>query len=358
MKKFSLIVLISCLFLTGCVISFKTQRANDLGVFKSENYGQTWVQKVYVGKTQNSVIKIDNVGINQIIFDSLKKDKMYLVTANDGLYYSENNGDLWQKTGLKTGTYVNLVFDPLNSDIMYTAAEGKILKSVDAGKNWKTIYIETQTGQSFTDLAVDYSNGREILAITNNGVLIESKDYGSTWQVSKRFEKYNLQRIFLDPNDPKIMYIISQGKGIFRTLDGGQNWPLITDSFKNFPKSLNIHDFTFFAANPNIFFISTDYGILKTENRGDSFTALSTLLKFGTKIDTVAVDPLNVGVIYFTKDNKLNKTENGGQQWQTIALPTNNLVSELKVYPVIKDDTQTKPGSTLYLGVKPIPKKK
>lgn len=358
MKKVTLFILIICLFLTGCSISVKTKRVSDLGVFKSENYGENWQPKVLAGRTKKSIIKIDNVSISQIIFDPLKKDKIYLLTAGAGIYFSENRGELWQKIGLNQGTYVNLVFDPENSDIMYTAAGGKIIKSTNAGKNWQTIYVETQAGQSFTDLAIDYSHGNKILATTNTGVLITSQDYGTTWQVSKRFEKYNLSRLYLDPNDARIIYIITQGKGILRTTDAGQNWQLLAESLKDFPKATNIYSFNFYPSNPNIIFLSSDYGLLKTENRGDSFTPITTLLKFGTKIDTVAVDPANANLIYFIKDNKLHKTENGGEQWKTILLPTNNIAGDLEVYPVSKEEKEIKEGSILYLGVKQAPKKK
>lgn len=342
------------MFITGCSISIKTKSSADLGVFKSENFGDSWQQKVNAGTSGKTAVKIDGLSVGQIIFDPIKSENIYLLTESQGIYISRNKGELWQPISLNQGSYVNLCFDPQNSDIIYTAYDGRIIKSANGGKNWQNIYFETQAGQYITDLAVDQNNGKIVYATTNAGALIKSDDYGITWQIYKRFEKISLKKILLDPRDSKIIYIVASGKGIYLTLDGGLNWKLIAESLKTFPKALNIHSFSFFPANPDIFLITTDYGLLISGNKGESFKAITTLLTFGTKIDKAIFDPGNANTMYFIKDNKLHKTEDSGNQWKTILLPTANVVSDLKACP----DPEKIKGSVLYLTVKKAPKKK
>ncbi|MFH1366606.1 MAG: hypothetical protein ABIH38_01290 [Patescibacteria group bacterium] len=354
MKRILFIVIISTLLITGCSLSINTKSSSNLGVYKSENFADSWQQKVNAGVSGKKAITISGLSVNKIIFDPLTLENIYLLTTDRGIYVSHDKGELWQSTALNQGSYVNLGFDPENSDILYTAYDGRIIKSVNGGKSWQTLYFETQAGQHITDLAVDHSQGKVIYATTNTGALIKSEDYGTTWQIFKRFGKTYINRIILDPRDSKIIYIVISGKGIYRTDDGGVNWQLIAESLKDFPKALNINGFSFFPKNPDVFLITTDYGLLISENKGGSFKAVTTLLTFGTKIDKAIFDSDNSDIIYIVKDNKLHKTENGGNKWQTILLPTDNSVSDLKIYP----DPEKIKGSVLYLTVKKAPKKK
>jgi photosystem II stability/assembly factor-like uncharacterized protein len=97
-----------------------------------------------------------------------------------------------------------------------------------------------------------------------------------------------------------------------------------------------------------VIYLATDYGILKTENRGETFEAIQTLLNFGNRIDTVAVAPANNAIIYFTRGNKLHKSENAGLEWRTLNIPTAQSVSQIKI---LKSDP-----NIIYLGLKKVTK--
>jgi len=328
MKKILLFVFL-IIMVSGCSISFRAKTSNDLGVFRSDDMGETWVQKVFAGRTKKKEIKIDGVSVHKIVV-SPDKESLYICTQGRGIYRSDDGGEVWQETGLRQGTYVNLVFDYENKEILYTAIDGKVLKSSNGGKNWDVVYVESQPGQVITDIATDHYDSKRIFISTNKGALIISEDYGNSWQVLKWFN-FAIRKIYIDPSDSRIIYLITDGGGIMRTFDKGKSWQQIKESLDEFNGGTVIHSLGFNFLNPKEFYLATNYGLLKTENRGDSFTAVTTLIKSGNSIDNVFLDPVNPDIIFLTKDNKFHKSFNKGEEWQTKMLPSSGKVSDILV---------------------------
>jgi hypothetical protein len=67
---------------------------------------------------------------------------------------------------------------PVHQNIIYVATLGKIIKSMDGGINWKTIY--SQKGLWVNEFAMPSANPDVVLADTNEG-LLRSKDGGKNW---------------------------------------------------------------------------------------------------------------------------------------------------------------------------------
>ncbi|MFA5070141.1 MAG: hypothetical protein WC528_02565 [Patescibacteria group bacterium] len=347
MKKIIILLLLSIL-LGGCSISFSTNKKSNLGFYRSDTAGETWQSKNIIGQSGKKILTISSLNVIRIIKNPHNEETIYLTAVGKGIYKSENRGESWKSLNLGDITYANLIFDPEDKDIMYTATGGKILKTVDAGANWQTIYIETMSDNIINDIAVDHYDGKRVYALTSRGSFLESDDYGVTWQVKKWF-KESLQKIYLDPSDSRILYLLTSGYGFYRSYDRGNSWELISESLKKIDPSLTITDFVIFPTNPKIIFLSTTFGILKTEDRGDNFSTITTLVSTPNTLDTFAVDPVNSQIIYFTRDNKLNKSINGGVEWKTILLPISDAVSDLLVE---KSD-----ANIIYLGVKKVNKK-
>jgi len=110
---------------------------NHQGVFKSVDGGKTWEQKVEIeGKGL-----IDNVKISSMIMDPNDKSILYLGTASNGLYKSENGANSWKKitdeNNILSETIVinDIAVEKGNSNIIYLATlnngKGELLKSED-----------------------------------------------------------------------------------------------------------------------------------------------------------------------------------------------------------------------------------
>ncbi|MDZ7798388.1 MAG: hypothetical protein U5L76_02090 [Patescibacteria group bacterium] len=333
MKRLIPIILI-LFFIAGCSIKIGGSTSNDLGIYRSDDFGKKWQQKVYAGRIKKKELKISDISVNKII-PSPDKEMLYICTAGRGIYKSDNLGDIWQETGLKSGTYVDVAFDGENKDIIYTASKGRIYKSVNAGKNWDVKYIEAEPGRTITDVATDYYDSKRIYAATNTGAIIKSDDYGNTWQILNNLNTY-ISEMFFDPYDSRIIYIKTKNN-LYISYDKGLTWHGLRVALKDYKGASSIKSISFNMLDTSEFYISTNYGILKTENRGESFKPVKTLVNFGTSINQVALDPENPEIIYIIRSNKFHKSINSGEEWETKILPTSGSISDIEIIPREKD---------------------
>lgn len=130
------------------------------------------------------------------------------VSYGDGVYKSTDAGRTWTNVGLRGTKHIGRVsIHPKNPDIVYVAALGDIFgpneergvfRTMDGGKTWKKIlYRDADSGS--VDLSIDPTNPRIIFA--------------TFWQTRRNF--WNLSS-----GGP--------GSGLFRSMDGGDNWEEIT----------------------------------------------------------------------------------------------------------------------------------
>ncbi|HKB79720.1 MAG TPA: glycosyl hydrolase, partial [Thermoanaerobaculia bacterium] len=126
------------------------------------------------------------------------------VSMGDGVYKSVDGGKSWKDVGLQTSEHIGkIVVDPRNSDVVYVAAQGPLwaaggdrglYKTTDGGKTWKAVLtISPDTG--VTDVVFDPSNPdtlyaaayqrrRHVFTLIDGGpesAVYKSNDAGATW---------------------------------------------------------------------------------------------------------------------------------------------------------------------------------
>jgi hypothetical protein len=328
---FILSIIFVLLILPGC-ISIKTKQGSDGGIFKSSDFGEIWQQKVYVSKIKKQTITISDVSVSNLLFNPNDSNVIYLSTTSNGIYKTLDGGETWKQTGLKTGNSASIAFDQKNPEILYTVSGGKILKSVDGGDNWQNIYIETRAGQSISSIAADFYNTNKIYASVSDGTILRSTDYGNTWSVLTRIGDY-INQIYIYPSDSRIIFLVTRKKGIFKSLDDGENWTQINTSLSKFKGGLNINWFLFYKKDPTKIYLATGYGLLKSSDGGATWGEIKTLLPSGTPIQSVAVDPNDENKILFAIDNKIHKSLNSGSEWSVKVIPTSRKIVLLLADP-------------------------
>lgn len=344
-----LILIITASVLSGC-ISIKKTPAADGGIFKTEDFGETWTQKVFVSRTKNGVNTIGKVGTNTLFFDPKDKKIIYLCTIGNGIYKTDNNGENWQPTSLNSGTYGSVSIDKKSSNIIYVARGNTIIKTIDSMQTWRTIYVETRPKESIISVAVNPFEDNIIYADTKTSIL-KSYDYGNTWEAIKWMQENPLY-IFMSEKNKNVMYFVNYGLAVYRSSDGGINLEDITknlkeEKFKNQP--LIINTFLFFP-NTELIYLATNYGIYKTEDNGGSWQEIKTLIPSGSiSIATVAINPNDQNQIIFPVGKIIYKTTDGGKTWKTIeSLQTSRSINFLLVNP--------ENPNIVYAGTTPPPK--
>jgi len=137
--------------------------------------------------------------------------------AGNGMYKSTDAGKTWQHLGLENTQHIGrIVLHPSNKNIAWVAAVGHlysnnpergIYKTTDGGTSWnQTLYLNDSTGA--IDLEIDPSNPDNL--------------YAAMWE-----------------RDRKAWNFKGNGKssGIYKSIDGGENWNLITTGKNGFPNN-------------------------------------------------------------------------------------------------------------------------
>ncbi len=201
-------------------------------LFKSLDKGLTW-EAMSLDAAFNSALdmKVDRNDPNTLYLGS-----------GTGIYKSTDGAQTFDQVHVASGTIEQFLIDVQNGQIIYAATSTGLLKSMDAGASWTTIYtgqvydIEAMPGSSdslYISVKNDVAKRPEIYKSTNGGATWELKDNGfyspSDLSVAQVFGC----KIGVTPADPNRIYagIIASGKtgdngwiGVYYSTDGGETW--------------------------------------------------------------------------------------------------------------------------------------
>lgn len=229
------------------------------GIWKTEDAGKNWknisdgffrvgsIGKIAVSESDPNVIYV-GTGEHAV--------RGVMTSFGDGVYKSTDAGKTWKNIGLeKTRHIADVVIHPVNSDIVFVAAQGAVhgsnpergvYKSTDGGITWRrTLFVDDNTGVS--SLSMDMTNPRILYAATwyhrrhpwmvesgPHGAIWKSTDMGETWTkinegLPKEMGKIGVS---VSRSNPNRVYAIVEAErskaGVYRSDDGGKKWNLMT----------------------------------------------------------------------------------------------------------------------------------
>ena len=227
-----------------------------------------------------------------------------MTSYGDGVYKSTDAGKTWRKMGLsKTQHISRIVIHPKNPDIVYVAAQGAlygpneergIYKSIDGGDSWeKVLFVNTLTGCS--ELSMDPSTP-EVL-------------YAAMWHHQRK---------------PNIVISGGPGSGLYKSVDGGENWFEIHEGL---PEEKGKMAIAVSPANSNKVYalIESDSeqdkgGLFVSENAGSSWTMVSgdnRLVQRAWYYIEVFPDPNDENTVYVMSASAFRSID-GGKSWELI----------------------------------------
>ena len=228
---------------------------------------------------------------------------------------------------------------------------GGVWKTDDYGRTWTPIFDEAPTG-SVGDLAVSSSNPNVIYVGTGEGLhrpdlavgdgIFKSMDGGKTWKHIGLNDVQQVSRVIVHPTNPDIVFVAGLGhpyganemRGIFRTIDGGNNWEKVlyinhntgavqVEFDPNNPKVL-FADMWEHQEGPweNAKFSGPNSNLYKSTDGGDTWRKITKGLptvKEGLGRIGVAIAPSNSNRMYATVDADKNggiyKSDDAGESW-------------------------------------------
>lgn len=294
----------------------------ERGVYRTSDGGKTWTKSLYID---------ENTGAIQVCFDPQDPDIVYADMwagrqgpwengawngKNSGLFKSTDGGKTWRKltNGLPTTDQglgrIGFCIAPSDSKRMYATVdagkEGGIYRSDDGGENWKRIQSDNRfwgRGSDFAEIKVDPKNAD--IVYSANVVTWKSVDGGYNWKAFRGApggDDYH--RIWINPNDPKIILIASD-QGAIVTVNGGETF----SSWYNQPTAQFYHVSTDNAFPYNVYGSQQESGSVGIASRGnDGAITFREWHPVGVEeYGYVAVDPLNENIIYGGKISRFDK---------------------------------------------------
>lgn len=334
-RYFIFLLLIVLIPISGCDI--KTSKVtSDGGIFKSTDFGENWEQKASVFKNEGGITSLNNVNAGFLVFHPKEKNIIYFISNGSGIFKTENSGEQWTITTLNKGTYSGLSIDTRNNKVMYSSEDKTIFKTVDDMETWHQIYLESRKGQSIVTVIVDYFNPNIVYGASTSR-LNKSVDYGDEWK-PLNWNNNKILQMHQSHKNPDTFYILTD-KGVFKTVDGGTNWQLISESLKEYEGANTVYSFTF---NPEteVIFLGTAYGIFKNTSGQDIWQPVTTLFEFSKQpIKALTYNPNDLNDIIFSfGSNILHKTDDGGNTWKTLRnTKTSRVINYLTFDPYHED---------------------
>ncbi len=328
-----LILTIIAVTLTGCDLKLTSKTKNIGGVFKSYDFGQKWQPMNLVKKEGKKKETLNNLNVNLIKLDPQNHKLVYLASRENGLWYSDNAGSSWQNLFPKGNIY-DLALDPKNSGVIYISLGRKVYKTIDLGKNWRSIYLETRGGVLITALATDPVNNLLVYLGTSNGELYKTLDGGESWQIVTQ-GKGAIKKILINPKNNKIIYLATSSQGIYKSSDKGETWQNLKDNYKNYNGANIYRNLIFDFTKNDALLYASNYGLLKSPDGGKNWQEIKLLTPPNSiAIRSLAINPYESNQIYYATNIAFYRTFDGGQTWLTSSLPSPRIANYLLVDPV------------------------
>ncbi len=308
------------------------------GFLVSSNKGDTWSL-------------VDEGIYNSIIYYYFTQKFLYVIDINGSLHQLSKNGGLKRITPESDNDYVTVFLADSNADIYYGTDNGYLYKSIDNGATFTELFYQDNT--SGIGCFFIYNNDM-YLGVGGKGIF-KSIDQGSTWQeFTDGVDSKNAVKFVINPNDTNLyfidrysglyklsedgsqwtvvdnihcqylltdlivskgsMYLSTENKGIFKSLDNGISWQQLAVGLIN-------SSITIAADSSGVLFTSDMVNCYKSTNNGDEWICFTNSNQ-KTTVNTILTDAK--GSIYCTINNDIYYSTDSGNNWKIISRPDNN----------------------------------
>ncbi len=246
---------------------------------------------------------------------------LFLGTTNGWIYESHNTGETWHRLA-RVDKHDDLVLDAIvvdstNSRHLIVGAhnvdrvDGGMFISYDAGKTW--INQAEMRGQSVRALEQSPSNPKELVAGTLKGVY-RSLDGGQRWSlISPRdsTELHNFVSVAIDPTDPDVIYAGTWHLP-WKTTDGGQNWENIKEGII---EDSDVFSIIVDPVTPKTVYASACSGIYKSDDSGALFHKVQGIPSSARRTRVLMQDPNDLNVVFAGTTEGLFRSNDAGKTW-------------------------------------------
>ena len=264
------------------------------GVASSDIYDLTVIphsnpkeSKVYAGGSRGVFSIATNTAVDDSIWNAAHSGPKIVSMAYDntsiptqiwagsfdqGVFVSNDNGANWtaKNNGMNHRNILALEADTtVTPATLYAATLGGVYRSTDAADSWQTSN-NGLANLSVYSLALDTLTTPKILyAGTADGVY-RSSDQGRNWApinvglVNANNESIDIVKLFINPENEKMIIAASASTGLWRSSDQGQTWDKLNDGTNINLGNKHIFDIAHDSLSPDgDFIVGTKGGVYK-----------------------------------------------------------------------------------------------
>jgi len=318
------------------------------GMYLSTDKGESW-KSINNYPTAEGVKNLNIASVYKMETDPSDPEALYWQSRERGFFYSYNAGQTWQRplNDLQKGRIYSLSVHPEDTCTIFATDGRRIMRTSDCSRHWEEVYTHIIGSEFIRELELNPFDATEMTFITDK-YIYRSEDNGISWRrVGDYYSQGGLADILYDPNNEGIMYMARKSKGLYRSEDGGESFTRMHKTMKGFEGALTFRRMSIHPSKKDTLFWVSDYGIMRSEDKGDTWTAYDLITPPKTaKIYTFAVNPKNDREIYYTGTvndrSYLYKSVDGGRNWITEGLPSGQIPTHLHID--VEEDNK------LYLG--------
>ncbi len=231
----------------------------------------------------------------------------------------------WEITGPFGGDVRSLVVAPDHSDLFYLGtSDGQLFRSTDAASSWQRIKPGIgKRGLSIDNLVIDPRNPQVMYAaawaVTPNmssemGVF-KSIDGGQNWQLLGKTKGLHILSLTIAPSDSN--YILAGSKtGLYRSTDAGNDWELVDTSA--YPEIKNINSVACDPQNPQVIYSGTHHLAWKSLDSGQTWKLIQKGVLDDSDIMGITVDPKDAKLVFINACSGIYRSESAGEKWTKV----------------------------------------
>ncbi len=334
-KKGALILFVFLgLVLSGCGVTVKTKDTSgiDGGLFVSQDKGVMWGQSV-IYPTVKGVESIKGLDNSVLELDPSDENAVYFGSAQ-GLYYSYNLANGWQKSTALPGGYISSVAIASGDKCtVYVTIGNKLFVTKDCHRSYEQLYYDNDPQTELTTVSIDHHDNQKVFIGTSKGDVLKSTDSGKTWRTVLR-SGYRVMEFQFDPKDSRVAFLSTNGNGMYRTSDNGETWDLLKDKMKDIKNSNKVIDFNISPVENGLIFAATAMGISKSSDNGETWTKIELITsEKDAVVSALGVNPKNPKEIYYATRTTFYSSFDGGVSWSAKKMPSTRAGHKIVVRP-------------------------
>jgi photosystem II stability/assembly factor-like uncharacterized protein len=208
------------------------------------------------------------------------------IPGSKGFWRKEASDDRWEEisgNGLPPDPQVPAIaIHPQNPDIVIIGTQRGVYKSLDRGDHWKR--ADFPEGRTAWCLTFRPDDPRIMYLGTNGDEVYRSDDTGDSWKYMSTVEipdpiqmpfASRILGIAMEPKQPDVMYAVMEASGTARTLDAGKTWEAVNSVFGGNYDTMDQHGVVVGSPELDTVFIANRVGVWQSRDRGEHWENLN-----------------------------------------------------------------------------------